>query len=332
LSGWRVRETHRASSAVSYVWDLNASLPVTLQDTAGNRYVYGLDLLTRIDGADEEWYLYDGLGSTTGLADDTGTVTGTYEYDVFGAVRSHTGDATEWSYTGEQHDATGLEYLRARYYDALTGRLLSVDPIPATQRYPYVGQNPTNYTDSSGLCVEPASATVVSGATAVETAGVGPALCWATFAGVATCTVISGCREAVADGAEGIVQGVGSALDAGAEFVGNLNPFSKKRRGTGANARPGPVAEPLPRQNPSARPSTHPRQQLPRPIPPSLDPQRSYPHCGLISSPGLRRLCWASILAAFGGVAGERLKLIDLLKEAGGAGTSEIGNKEGGTW
>jgi RHS repeat-associated protein len=227
LSGWRVRETHRASSAVSYVWDLNASLPVTLQDTAGNRYVYGLDLLTRIDGADEEWYLYDGLGSTTGLADDTGTVTGTYEYDVFGAVRSHTGDATEWSYTGEQHDATGLEYLRARYYDALTGRLLSVDPIPATQRYPYVGQNPTNYTDSSGLCVEPASATVVSGATAVETAGVGPALCWATFAGVATCTVISGCREAVADGAEGIVQGVGSALDAGAEFVGNLTPSAR---------------------------------------------------------------------------------------------------------
>jgi hypothetical protein len=26
---------------------------------------------------------------------------------------------------GEQHDATGLEYLRARYYDASTGRFLS---------------------------------------------------------------------------------------------------------------------------------------------------------------------------------------------------------------
>jgi YD repeat-containing protein len=96
------------ASAVSYVWDLNASLPVILQDTDGNRYVYGLDQLTRIDGADEEWYLYDGLGSTTGLADDAGTVTGTYEYDVFGAVRAHTGGATEWSYTGEQNDPTGL--------------------------------------------------------------------------------------------------------------------------------------------------------------------------------------------------------------------------------
>jgi hypothetical protein len=80
----------------------------------GSGYVYGLDLLTRIDGTDEEWYLYDGLGSTTGLADDTGAVTGSYEYDVFGAERAHSGDATEWSYTGEQHDSTGWEYLRAR--------------------------------------------------------------------------------------------------------------------------------------------------------------------------------------------------------------------------
>jgi RHS repeat-associated protein len=139
-------------SAVSYVWDLNASLPVILQDTAGNRYIYGLDLLTRIDGTDEEWYLDDGLGSTTGLADDTGAVTGAYEYDVFGAVRTHTGDATEWSYTGEQNDPTELEYLRARYYDAGTGRFLTQDPLPLQQRYAYVGNDPVRYTDPSGEC------------------------------------------------------------------------------------------------------------------------------------------------------------------------------------
>jgi RHS repeat-associated protein len=149
--GLRITRTIGAS-AVSYVWDLNASLPVILEDTDGNRYVYGLDLLTRIDGTDEEWYLYDGLDSTTAVADDTGAITGSYGYDVFGAVRAHTGDATEWSYTGEQNDPTGLEYLRARYYDTAVGRFLSIDPIPLLRRYAYVDNNPANFDDPSGLC------------------------------------------------------------------------------------------------------------------------------------------------------------------------------------
>jgi len=149
--GLRITRTIGGSGA-SYVWDLNASLPVVLQDTDGNRYVYGLDLLTRIDGSDEEWYLYDGLGSTTGLADDTGAVTGSYEYDVFGAERAYTGDATEWSFTGEQHDATGLEYLRARYYDENTGRFLARDPVPGGNRYNYVGNNPVSFIDPKGEC------------------------------------------------------------------------------------------------------------------------------------------------------------------------------------
>jgi RHS repeat-associated protein len=117
-----------ASTTVDYVWDLNAALPVVLGDSDGNRYVYGLDLLTRVNGTDEEWYLYDGLGSTTGLADGAGDVTGSYAYDAFGTVRSQSGAATEWSYTGEQVDPSGLQYLRARYYDAQNGRFLNEDP------------------------------------------------------------------------------------------------------------------------------------------------------------------------------------------------------------
>jgi hypothetical protein len=42
---------------------------------------------------------YDGLASTTELSDDEGTVTGTYEYDVFSLVRAHSGSDSEWSYT-----------------------------------------------------------------------------------------------------------------------------------------------------------------------------------------------------------------------------------------
>jgi uncharacterized protein RhaS with RHS repeats len=47
-------------------------------------------------------------------------------------------------------DSTGLQYLRARYYDPATGRFLSQDPLPLLQRYPYVGNNPANLFDPSG--------------------------------------------------------------------------------------------------------------------------------------------------------------------------------------
>jgi len=56
----------------------------------------------------------------------------------------------EFTFTGEQVDATGLQYLRARYYDAATGRFASRDPLPFAQRYAYVGGNPVNYVDPGG--------------------------------------------------------------------------------------------------------------------------------------------------------------------------------------
>ena len=138
---------------VTYVWDVNRGLPAILEDGDGNRYVYGLDLIARIDSSDdEEYYLYDGLGSTRALADDGGDVTDTYSYDAFGNVRAQTGSSgNEFTYAGEQTDSTDLQYLRARYYDPAVGRFLSRDPVPFLQRYAYVGNNPANLVDPSGL-------------------------------------------------------------------------------------------------------------------------------------------------------------------------------------
>jgi RHS repeat-associated protein len=57
---------------------------------------------------------------------------------------------TPFTFTGEQTDAsTGLEYLRARYYDADTGRFLSPDPLG--DGYDYAYDNPVMFTDPSGL-------------------------------------------------------------------------------------------------------------------------------------------------------------------------------------
>ena len=104
------------------------------------------------DGGDDTvFFLCDGLGSTTGLTDEAGDEIADYEYDVFGTVRAHTGASTEFSFTGEQNDASGLEYLRARYYEPATGRFLSRDPLGLPQAYTYTSSNPMTFVDPRGL-------------------------------------------------------------------------------------------------------------------------------------------------------------------------------------
>jgi RHS repeat-associated protein len=87
-------------------------------------------------------------------------LTDTYSYDVFGALRSHTGSSTNyWQFTGQQSDSTSnLYYLRARYYDPASGRFLTQDPLRGSglspqslNPYAYALNNPTNRVDPSGL-------------------------------------------------------------------------------------------------------------------------------------------------------------------------------------
>jgi RHS repeat-associated protein len=102
--------------------------------------------------------LADALGSVRGLTDGSGNLTGTADYDVFGAVRSSSGDSSIFGYTGDQFDPeTDFTYLRARYLSPSLGRFLSVDSVisnaPGTQGYnpyTYVANNPTTWVDPSG--------------------------------------------------------------------------------------------------------------------------------------------------------------------------------------
>lgn len=93
------------------------------------------------DSAGSQKYLsYDGLGSVTDITDGSGTVTDTFVYDVFGAVKTRTGtSATAWKFTGEQADDgtgdSGYYFLRARYYDTATGRFVWGDKLEFSQRY-----------------------------------------------------------------------------------------------------------------------------------------------------------------------------------------------------
>ena len=104
----------------------------------------------------------DRLGSIRAVSDASGAVIATYRTDEFGVPTSSTGaSGSPFRYTGEPLDASGLTYLRARYYDPSLGRFMSRDPFAGAawaptslNRFAYVDNNPTRFTDPSGRCVQ----------------------------------------------------------------------------------------------------------------------------------------------------------------------------------
>lgn len=158
--GDRVSETNDGVTT-TYVVNTVPELAAVLMETTGGTttyHIYGHDLLYSIVGTTPHYLHSDALGSTIATTDASGNVEQTLEYDVFGRLRGFTGaNGTKYTFAGEENDASGLVYLRARYYDPAVGRFLSRDPFPAdvldtqtVNRYAYVKNNPTNYVDPSG--------------------------------------------------------------------------------------------------------------------------------------------------------------------------------------
>lgn len=122
-------------------------------------YTQGVGLVrSRHDGR-EGFYHTDGLGSTRVITDTVGLVTDRYTYDAFGGLLNQSGTfGNSFGFAGEQRDsATGLDYLRARYYDSSLGRFVSKDAFPgylddpmSQHDYQYAHANPVSNTDPSG--------------------------------------------------------------------------------------------------------------------------------------------------------------------------------------
>lgn len=100
--------------------------------------------------------------------DITGTVTDTFDYDAWGNTVKSTGSTpSAYLYRGEPFDADlGLYYLRARYFNPVTGRFLTRDPYESCgcatcgcscgkdpsvlHKYLYGAANPINRIDPTG--------------------------------------------------------------------------------------------------------------------------------------------------------------------------------------
>jgi RHS repeat-associated protein len=131
-------------------------------------YTLGLDVVTQAAVGQALHLLYDAHGSTRALlngataqvAQDGGAVKQVYSYDAYGQLLGFAATPlTNLLYSGELTDrSTGLQYLRARYYDPVSGRFNRLDPFAgdikaplSLHKYLYTHGNPIVGIDPSGL-------------------------------------------------------------------------------------------------------------------------------------------------------------------------------------
>jgi RHS repeat-associated protein len=170
--GNRVVKTVGGVTARYLVDDLNPTgYAQVVEELAGTTvaraYTYGLQRISQNQLINTTWtqsfYGYDGFDSVRTLTDAASTVTDTYDYDAWGNTINTTGSTPNpYLYRGEQYDPDlSLYYLRARYLNPLTGRLLGQDPERgdptdplSLHRYLYAASNPVDNYDPTGRLVQ----------------------------------------------------------------------------------------------------------------------------------------------------------------------------------
>jgi len=166
-SGRLVRKDLNGSIQSYFLWqgdnllaELNNNATVNVAEYS---YYPGLDNLHAVITGSTPYYAHtDALGNTIALTDSaTQNVQRSYVYDAWGQLTSGT-DSKPFNnvdrvrfkgalWLGPQVD---VAYMRARWYEAKSGRFLSEDPIGlkgGVNPYEYAGSDPVNERDPSGL-------------------------------------------------------------------------------------------------------------------------------------------------------------------------------------
>jgi RHS repeat-associated protein len=151
------RNVNNGASWTKFIYDGQDVILDQNSDGTSITYLNGLGIDNKIRqtvNGQAQYFLSDHLGSTTALTDATGAVIASTNYDSFGNA-TNASFPTRYQYTGREFDSlTGLQFSRARWYDANLGRFISEDPIGLAggiDLFAYVNNNPVNLTDPQGL-------------------------------------------------------------------------------------------------------------------------------------------------------------------------------------
>jgi RHS repeat-associated protein len=109
------------------------------------------------------YYHTDAIGSVRMVTDAAGQVLARYDYQPFGLLLDQTlsPPPEQRQFAGKERDSeTGFDYFGGRYYQGLTGRFTTVDPVLDIEqalvvpqrwnRYTYVSNNPLRKVDPTG--------------------------------------------------------------------------------------------------------------------------------------------------------------------------------------
>ncbi|HAG75476.1 MAG TPA: Rhs family protein [Thauera sp.] len=233
----RLRRTTLAGAITDLAYD-GVDL-VAEYDGAGTllrRYVHGPGVdepLVWYEGSTttaKSWLYADHLGSIIGTANSAGTSTAIHSYGPFGEPNVTTG--VRFRYTGQQYlGGLNLYYYKARFYSPALGRFLQTDPIGTADDlnlYAYVGNNPVNFSDPTGLAAEDLKLFAGKVGGSIDN--------WwdRSVAGFQSATLgdtieksIQGLNPAMGAGVAGIGLGVTKLSGLAARGLGNQNPLYK---------------------------------------------------------------------------------------------------------